>query len=163
MFDKIEAIIGKSLDKVRYFRKGVRFGTGCVINNVEFSGTSKIEANCRLIGAPRIIIGDNFYLNSGGHFLGEINIGNNVLIGPKVILWARDHVFKLGEDINKQGHLSLPINIGDDVWIGAGAIVLKGVSIGSGAVIGAGSVVTKDVGENQIVVGNPAKFLKMRV
>ena len=52
--------------------------------------------------------------------------------------------------------------INDDVWIGSGVEILPGICIGKGAVIGAGSVVTKDVPENAIVVGNPARVLKIR-
>jgi len=51
---------------------------------------------------------------------------------------------------------------GNDVWIGSNAIVLRGVTVGNGAVIGAGSVVTKDVPPYSIVVGNPARVLRMR-
>lgn len=54
------------------------------------------------------------------------------------------------------------IDIGNDVWFGAGAIVLKGVTIGDGAVIGAGAVVTKDVPAYAIVAGNPARLIKYR-
>jgi maltose O-acetyltransferase len=50
------------------------------------------------------------------------------------------------------------VRIGRDVWIGGGAIILPGVTLGDGAVIGAGSVVTRDVGADQIVVGNPARL-----
>lgn len=53
-------------------------------------------------------------------------------------------------------------NVGNDVWIGAGANILRDVSIGDGAVIGAGSVVTKDVAPYSVVVGNPARIIRMR-
>ena len=56
--------------------------------------------------------------------------------------------------------LCTPIHIGNRVWIGAGAIITRGVTIGDGAVIAARAVVTKDVEENTIVGGVPAKFIK---
>lgn len=52
------------------------------------------------------------------------------------------------------------VKIGQRVWIGSGAIILPGVSIGDGAIIGAGSVVTKDVAEDTIVIGVPARPLR---
>lgn len=55
-----------------------------------------------------------------------------------------------------------PCEIGNDVWIGAGANILRGVTIGDGAVIGANSVITKDVPAYAIVAGNPAHILRMR-
>ncbi len=57
---------------------------------------------------------------------------------------------------------STQVTLGHDVWIGHGAIVLPGVSIGHGAAVGAGAVVTKDVAPFAVVVGNPARLLRLR-
>ncbi len=53
---------------------------------------------------------------------------------------------------------SAPVVIEDHVWIGFNVAILKGVTIGKGAIIGAGSVVTKDIPDNCVVYGNPAKI-----
>ena len=53
-----------------------------------------------------------------------------------------------------------PVNIGKNVWIGSNSTICPGVTIGDNAVIGAGSVVTKDVPENMVAVGVPAKVIK---
>ena len=55
-----------------------------------------------------------------------------------------------------------PVVLGHDVWIGHGATILPGLTLGTGAAVGAGSVVTKDVPPFAIVVGNPARILRMR-
>ena len=53
-----------------------------------------------------------------------------------------------------------PIVIGENVWIGSNSTILPGVTIGKGSIIAAGAVVTKDVDENVVVGGVPAKFIK---
>lgn len=143
-------------------RKGVVIENNCIFSRINFTGRAKIEPYCRLIGDPEITIGDNFYMNAGCHILGEIIIGNDVLIGPKTVIWGKDKGILRGELIRKQPDIIRRIVIGNDVWIGANATVLKGVCIGDGAVIGAGSVVTRDIPENAIAVGIPAKVIKFR-
>ncbi|MEP1151494.1 MAG: acyltransferase [Balneola sp.] len=133
-----------------------------VFNRVKFSGNAIIESFSRLNGDPEIIIGNNFYLNAHCHFLGEINIGNNVLIGPKTVIWGRDHGIKRDQLIRDQTHSKEPIFIGNDVWIGANVTILKGVTISDGAVIAAGAVITKDIPAYAVVAGNPGKILKYR-
>lgn len=154
----IKLFIKKQLLK----RRGVIIHNSCTFGGVEFCGSAIIEPYCRLSGDPKIVIGDNFYMNAGCHILGEITFGNDVMIGPKTVIWGRDHGISKERPMRQQPHNKKPIIIENDVWIGASVTILKGVKIGNGAVVGAGSVVTKDIPDFAIVVGNPAKIVKYR-
>ena len=106
-----------------------------------------------------IHLGSNVFINAGCKFQdqGGIYIGDDVLIGHNVVLATLNH------DENPENRANLranPIRIGNKVWIGSNATILPGVSVGDGAIIAAGAVVTKDVGENSIVAGVPAKFIR---
>ena len=105
-----------------------------------------------------IHIGRNVFINSGCHFQdqGGIYIGDDALIGHNVILATVDHDL----DPYDRHNCYAPIMIGNRVWIGSGAIITKGVCIGDGAVIAAGAVVTRNVAENTVVGGVPAKLIK---
>jgi maltose O-acetyltransferase len=86
----------------------------------------------------------------------QVRIGNNCLFGPAVQIYTATHPLDAAE---RRGGLEYakPITIGDDVWVGGGAIICPGVSIGNRCVIAAGSVVTKNVPDDTIVAGNPAR------
>ena len=106
-----------------------------------------------------IHLGKNVFINAGCRFQdqGGIYIGDGTFIGHNVFLATLNH------DLNPNTRADMypkPIHIGKKVWIGSGAIVLPGVSIGDNSVIAAGSVVTKNVPENVVYGGNPAKFIK---
>lgn len=106
-----------------------------------------------------ISLGTNVFINAGCNFQdqGGISIGNNSLIGHRVVLATLNHDM----DPNERGNLHPGnIKIGNDVWIGSGAIILPNVKIGDGAIVAAGAVVTKDVSEKTIVAGVPAKFIR---
>ncbi|MEL7224125.1 MAG: sugar O-acetyltransferase [Cyanobacteria bacterium P01_D01_bin.36] len=110
-----------------------------------------------------IFAGDRLYINYDCTILdcGIVQIGNDVLIGPKVQLYAAFH--PTDPQIRLSGkELAASISIGNNVWIGGGAIVCPGVSIGDNVTIGAGSVVTKDVCVGAIAVGNPCRVIKRR-
>ncbi len=108
-----------------------------------------------------IEVGKNFYMNTNGVILdcGKVTIGDYVMIGPNVTLCTAGHPLD-AETRYTYEEFAKPIAIADKVWIGANVVVLPGVSIGYGAVVGAGSVVTKDVPENTVVVGDPARVVK---
>ena len=148
--------------RLKMRKRNVIIDSHTVITNVQFSNNTRVSEYCRMIGEPTILIGNDFYANVGCHFLGHIEIGEHVMIGPKTIIWGRDHGMSTGILMKKQSYRIEKVRIGNDVWIGAGVIILKGVNIGDGAVIGAGSVVTKDVPINAVAVGNPARVKKFR-
>lgn len=106
-----------------------------------------------------IHFGKNVFINSGCKFQdqGGIYIGDGALIGHNAVLATINH----DEAPAKRGNMYLqPIHIGQNVWMGANVTVLPGVTIGDGAIIAAGAVVTKDVPENMIVAGVPAKVVR---
>ncbi len=106
-----------------------------------------------------IRVGKNVFINSGCCFQdqGGIEIGDNALIGQQVVIATLNHYLQP----DKRGNMfPVPVKIGNNVWIGAKATILPGVTIGNGAVIAAGAVVTKDVPENTVVAGIPARIIK---
>jgi len=104
-------------------------------------------------------IGKNVFINFDCVFLdlGGITIEDNVLIAPKVSLLSEGHP---ASPQNRQSLVPGHIRIKKNAWIGAGAIILPGVTIGENAVVAAGAIVSKDVADNIIVGGVPAKIIK---
>lgn len=110
--------------------------------------------------AQKVSISNNVSINSFTVIVAfeNISIGDDVLIGPHVLIHSGNHKYKDHMmPIRTQGHEQAPIVIEDDVWIGAHAVVLKGVTIGRGTVVAAGAVVNRDVQPYSIVAGVPAK------
>jgi len=103
--------------------------------------------------------GKNVFINFDCVFLdlGGITIEDNVLIAPKVSILTETHAINPQD---RQGLIVAPIHIKKGAWIGANSTVLPGVTIGANSVIAAGSVVTKNVPDNCIFGGTPAKFIK---
>jgi acetyltransferase-like isoleucine patch superfamily enzyme len=157
--------------------------------NVTIGPRSRIADHCRIaagtgeifIGTdtalhPRVVcatggsggvirIGDRCAVNSFAclYGLGGLTIGNDVLVGPGVVIVAQTHIFDRTDiPIKDQGSRGRGISIGDGVWLGAGAVVLDGVTIGEGAIVGANAVVHHDVAPYDIVQGNPATVTKNR-
>lgn len=108
-----------------------------------------------------IHIGDNFITNFNVTILDmvSVTIGNNVWLGPNVGIYAVAHPMDAAGREQRLG-IAKPITIGDNVWIGGNSVILMGVTIGNNVVVGAGSVVTKEIPDNAVVIGNPARIIK---
>lgn len=89
----------------------------------------------------------------------KIEIGENVVISENVTIRDNDDHQIVGSDKKT----TQPIKIGNHVWVGMNVTILKGVTIGDGAIIAAGAVVNKDVPENSLVGGVPAKVIKSNI
>lgn len=94
---------------------------------------------------------------------GKIEIGSQVMISPRVSIYAENHNFDNAEEpMKEQGVTRGYVKIEDDCWIASNSVILSGVTIGQGSVVAAGSIVTKDVPPFSVVAGNPARILKTR-
>ena len=123
--------------------------------------SSFIMRNVDLRKPKNVFIGNNVIINKkvllDGRG-GKLIIGDNVDIAQEVNIWTLTH------DINDDNHkaIGFDVTIDDYVWIGSRVAIMPGVKIGKGAVVGTCSVVTKNVPENTIVAGIPAKIIGYR-
>lgn len=106
-----------------------------------------------------IKIGKNVFVNHACTFMdrGGITIEDNVLIAPKVNLITINHPI---EPERRHGTVCKPIVIKENAWIGINATIMPGVTVGRNAIVSAAAVVTKDVPDNTIVAGIPARVMK---
>ena len=108
-----------------------------------------------------IRVGDQFLANYHVTILDimPVTIGDYVMIGPNTLITTVNHPLS---PMGRRKHLGIgsPVVIGNDVWIGGNVTILPGVHIGNNVVIAAGAVVTKDVPDNCLVGGIPAKKIK---
>lgn len=105
----------------------------------------------------RVFLGRNVFANH--HLtmmsLGTITIEDGVMLGPEVGLFTVNH-----EPRNIRTIMTKEIHIKKNAWIGARVSILPGVTIGEKAIVGTGSIVTKDIPDNCVAVGNPARVIK---
>ncbi|MFA6417022.1 MAG: acyltransferase [Patescibacteria group bacterium] len=144
---------------IDYLRLKYIFGIGQVGRNVRFDKGFQV-----FHGAKNISIGNNIFLAdvllNAGDADASITIEDFVFFSHKVMVIARGHDYQKLDKERQKAITEAPIVIKRGAWIGAGATILKGVTIGQNAVIAAGSLVTKNVDDNTIVAGIPAKLIK---
>ncbi len=144
---------------VDYLRLKYIFGIGQVGRNVRFDKGFRV-----FHGAKNINVGNNVYLTdvllNAGDNAGSIKIEDFVFFSHKVMVIARGHDYQKLDKERQEAITEAPILIKRGAWIGSGVTILKGVTIGQNAVIAAGSLVTKNVDDNTIVAGVPARLIK---
>ena len=147
----------------RLWRGGLRFLPRAISQAVRFFTGIEIH--------PGATLGRRIFIDHGmGVVIGETAIvGDDVLIYPGVTLGGTGHDSgkrhpTVGDRvvIGAGAKLLGNIEIGHDSAIGANAVVIEGVRVGRGAVVGAGAIVIKDVPAGAVVVGNPARIIKMK-
>ena len=187
LVDKFKRKIGNIVNYPRFSWKKVTFGYNKIIygqvrvygpkNRVSFGDNCTLRSSISsnpLGGASHIILcvrgegrircGNNVGIsNSCIRITREFIVEDNVNIGGDCKIYDSDmHSVEYEARVNLPDNTlkEAPIRIKQGAWIGAQSIILKGVTIGARSVIGAGSVVTKDVPDDELWAGNPAKFVK---
>ncbi|MCF3944086.1 sugar O-acetyltransferase [Oceanobacillus alkalisoli] len=120
-----------------------------------------MEPNIRFDYGFNTYVGDNFFANFDCTILDvcEVRFGDNCMLGPGVQIYTATHPLDPTER-NSGKEYAKPISIGDNVWVGGNAIINPGVTIGNNVVIASGAIVTKDVPDNLVVGGVPARIIK---
>mgnify|MGYP002621570594 CR=1 FL=1 len=108
--------------------------------------------------ANRVFLGENVFANHGLTVMsvGTVTIEDGVMLGPEVGIFTVNHEFG-----NIRVIFTKEILIKKNAWIGARVNILPGVTIGENSIIGTGSIVTKDIPDNAVAVGNPARVVKI--
>ncbi len=141
----------KTEDEVRgYLRK---------ITKKDIDDTTRVFPPININYGMGLTLGKGSFVNFGCTFLslGGITIEDDVFIGPHCVIATEYHP---EQPEIRHSLLTKPILVKRNAWIGANVTIVAGVTIGENAIIGAGSVVTKDIPNNTIAIGSPAKIVR---
>lgn len=160
--------VRSSAFRVRWYLRHAEVGPGARI-------LGRIHVPCRdlHIGADLLVISPDRTVRVGGQ--GRIDIGNRVFLNAGSMITSREHI-TIGDDVavaydafitDSDDHgiegkpaRTQPVTIGAGSWIGARAIILPGVTIGARVVVAAGAIVTRDVPDDTLVAGQPARVVR---
>lgn len=164
----------KTIDEAEHYFKTVdnRFTIGIGnprLRKLLFEKFMKIGGMLTSTISPKADIGSfGIEIGKGVNILDGANISNDATIGLASIIYYNaiiTHDCEIGDfcEISPAANILGRVKIGNETHIGAGAIVLPDVIIGNNCIIGAGAVVVKNVKDNAVVAGNPAKFLRENI
>jgi len=165
-------IIGRDEDLVNFYERGIQYALitiGSTKDNLKrqilFNMAKSFGFKFPIIISPEAIVDKNVDIDEGTVIMpgSVINVGS--IIGKNCIINSGsiiEHDCKIGDHchIAPGVHISGGVEIDDLSFVGIGSIIIQGIKIGKNVTIGAGSVVIRDIPENTIVVGNPAKVIK---
>jgi sugar O-acyltransferase (sialic acid O-acetyltransferase NeuD family) len=109
--------------------------------------------------SPRACLGYGVCVNYGASIAGNVTVGDHVSIGPACVI-GHDSVIGDWSMLAPASVVSGFVEVGPSCYIGAQAVIRQRVKVGTQALVGMGAVVLKDVAEDTVVVGNPARFLE---
>ncbi|MBR1609202.1 MAG: acyltransferase [Kiritimatiellae bacterium] len=122
-----------------------------------------VKNRCYFGDGSRLSVGNDSQLGQNSRLQGRIDIGNDCVMGPDVVIMATSHGYDRSDiPVRLQGGWEKPVRIGNDVWIGTRAVILPGCEIGDHCIVAAGAVVTKSFPPFSIVAGVPARVVKRR-
>ncbi|MCH8251174.1 MAG: acyltransferase [Planctomycetes bacterium] len=121
----------------------------------------EIAGGVRIVYSANVEIGDDVYIATGCWIqgYGGVSLGNEVMLGPYTVLASNNHMKKNGS-YRFGGHEPAPIALGRGAWTGAHVVIAAGVRVGKGAAVAAGAVVTRDVPDDALVGGVPARIIR---
>jgi acetyltransferase-like isoleucine patch superfamily enzyme len=116
-----------------------------------------------ILAPERLTIGNDVYFAKGTwlNAFGNVEIEDEVMTGPYVVISSSNHGFKNGS-CKSGGTHPAPVKIGKGSWLGAHVVITAGVTVGRGNLIGANAVLTKSTPDNVFVAGVPAKVIGIR-
>jgi acetyltransferase-like isoleucine patch superfamily enzyme len=152
-------------DGIAFVGPGVTFeiGKGAKVHLGRWSwighGTKVRAHEGEIFIGAKSVLGQECTISSFQH----VAIGRECIVADRVMFIDFDHgVVEVDRPIREQGIYKRDVNVGNNVWIGYGACILRGATVGDNAIIGTSTVVTKDVPDNAVVGGVPARVLRMR-
>ncbi len=126
------------------------------------SGIPGINTPLNLEYGCNLSFGEHCFVNFNAVILAQASVtfGDHCMVGPNCSFITITHPVN-DHEMRKGGwEIAKPITVGDNTWFGANCTVLPGVTIGSNCVIGAGALVTKDIPDNSLVLGSPARVVR---